>query len=129
MNSRKTQFMILVKFFRPKYCLTINSIIVKRSDFFIFLYLGFLSHRLTIYRTVGEGSGYLNSSLLLPYAHEHSDIYLQVSSWNDYRVFLILVHVITRMLPDKIEPPLGISIILNVNCICMMLILMLHLAD
>ena len=38
------------------------------------------------------------STLPLPSAHEHSDIYLQLCMWGDYHVFLIA----TLMLLDKI---------------------------
>ena len=42
------------------------------------------------------------STLPLPPAHEHSDIYLQLCMWDDYHVFLIAPLVFTRLLLDEI---------------------------
>ena len=42
------------------------------------------------------------STLPLPPAHEHSDIYLQLCMWDDYHVFLIATLVLTRLLLDEI---------------------------
>ena len=42
------------------------------------------------------------SSLPLPPANEHSDIYLQLFMWNDYHVFLIAPLVTTRLLINEI---------------------------
>ena len=42
------------------------------------------------------------STLPLPPAHEHSDIYLQLCMWDDYHVFLIAALVFTRLLLDEI---------------------------
>ena len=39
---------------------------------------------------------HLYYSLPLPPAHEHSDIYLQLCFWDNYVVFLIALHIITR---------------------------------
>ena len=50
-------------------------------------------------------------------AHEHSDIYLQLSIWDDYRVFLTTPDVINRLLHDEKYPPLGNRIWLNNECI------------
>ena len=49
----------------------------KRLTFFFF-YQGFLSRTLTAHRTAEEGRGPSFSTLPLPPAHEHSDIYLQL---------------------------------------------------
>ena len=38
------------------------------------------------------------STLPLPPAHEHSDIYLQLCMWDDYHIFLIALLVFTRLL-------------------------------
>ena len=38
------------------------------------------------------------STLPLPPAHEHWDIYLQLCMWDNYHVFLIVTFVFTRML-------------------------------
>ena len=45
---------------------------------------GFLSRTLTTHRTTGEGGGrhHFYSTLPLPPAHEHSDIYLQLCMWD-----------------------------------------------
>ena len=42
------------------------------------------------------------SSLPLPPAHKHWDIYLQLCMWDDYHVFLIATLVFTRLLLDEI---------------------------
>ena len=42
------------------------------------------------------------STLPLPPAHEHWNIYLQLSMWDDYHVFLIATLVFTRLLLDEI---------------------------
>ena len=42
------------------------------------------------------------STLPLPPAHEHSDIYLQLCMWDDYHIFLIATLVFTRLLLDEI---------------------------
>ena len=42
------------------------------------------------------------STLSLPPAHEHWDIYLQLCMWDDYHVFLIATLVFTRLLLDEI---------------------------
>ena len=50
------------------------------------------------------------STLPLPPAHQHWDIYLQLCMWDDYYVFLIATLVFTRLLLDQmyhlIELPL-----------------------
>ena len=51
---------------------------VKNIYIYIFFYQGFLSQTLTTYRTAGEGRGPSYSTLPLPPAHEHSDIYSQL---------------------------------------------------
>ena len=63
---------------------------------------GFLLQTLTIHRTAGEGRGPSYSTLQLPPAHEHSDIYLQLCTWDDYHIFLIATLVFTRLLLDEI---------------------------
>ena len=42
------------------------------------------------------------STIPLPPAHEHWDIYLQLCMWDDYHVFLIATLVFTRLLLDEI---------------------------
>ena len=48
-----------------------------------------------------EGTIFL-STLQLPPAHEHSDIYLQLCMWHGYHIFLIASFVFTRLLLDEI---------------------------
>ena len=50
------------------------------------------------------------STLPLPPAHEHSDIFLQLCMWDGYGIFLIAMLVFTRMLLDEIFPPYRITI-------------------
>ena len=58
-------------------------------NYSVFLYLGFPFKTLTIHITTGVGrDGYLYSTILLPLAHEHWDIYLQFYIWDNYLVFL-----------------------------------------
>ena len=70
--------------------------------YFFFFYQGFLSRTLTTHRTAGEGRGPSYSTLQLPPAYEHSDIYLQLCTWDDYHMFLIATLVFTRLLLDEI---------------------------
>ena len=73
-----------------------------------FFYQGFLSRTLTTHRTAGEGRGPSYSTLALPPAHEHSYIYLQVCTWDDYLIFLIATLVFTRLLLDEIYHLIGL---------------------
>ena len=77
----------------------------KERELFFF-YQGFLSQILTIHRTAREGRGHFGtffySTLPLPPAHEHWDIYLQLCMWHDYHIFLIATLVFTRLLLDEI---------------------------
>ena len=47
-----------------------------------------------------EGTIFYYTLLLLP-AQEHSDIYLQLSMWDDYHIFLIVPLAFTRLLLDE----------------------------
>ena len=67
-----------------------------------FFYQGFLSRTLTTHRTAGEGRGPSYSTLPLPPAHEHSDIYLQLCTWDGYHIFLIVTLAFTKLLLDEI---------------------------
>ena len=58
-------------------------------------------------------SCHLDSSLLHSSASEHSVTLLQIYNWDNWLLFLIVVHVNTWMLFNKIEPPLGISILIE----------------
>ena len=93
------------------------SSFIRNISFYkgIFFYLVFL---MTIIHGTGkEERGYLFfSSLLLPPVHDNSNIYTQLFIWDDYRVFLFAVHVITSLLIDETYPQLGICIWLKVNC-------------
>ena len=42
------------------------------------------------------------STVPFPPAHEHSDIYLQLCTWDDYHIFLIATLVFTRLLLEEI---------------------------
>ena len=50
------------------------------------------------------------STLPLPPAYEHSDIYLQLCMWDDNHIFLIATLVFTRLLLHEIFPPYRITI-------------------
>ena len=60
----------------------------------------------------GREGTIFNSTLPLPLAHKHSDIYLQLCMWDDYHIFLIATLVFTRLLLDDILPPYRITIYL-----------------
>ena len=49
-----------------------------------------------------KGGDLFYSTLPLPPAHEHSDIYVQLCTWDDYHIFLIATLVFTRLLLDEI---------------------------
>ena len=83
---------------------------IKKFPAFFFFYQGFLSETLTTHRTEGEGRGPSYSTLQLLPAHEHSDIYLQLCTWDDYHIFLIATLVFTRLLLNEILPPYRITI-------------------
>ena len=51
--------------------------------------------RLTVQQ--GKGGDHVYSTLPLPPAHKHSDIYLQLCMWDDYHLFLITLLVFTRL--------------------------------
>ena len=59
------------------------------KEFVFFFYQDFLSQTLTTHRTAGEARGSSYSTLPLPPAHKHSDIYLQLCTWDDYHIFFI----------------------------------------
>ena len=50
------------------------------------------------------------STLPLPSAHEHRDIYLQLCIWDDYHIILIATLIFTRLLLDEILRPYRITI-------------------
>ena len=63
------------------------------------------------------------STLPLPPAHEHSDIYLQLCMWDDYHVFLIPALVFNRLLLDGmyhlIELPFDWLMMLHYVFVCL----------
>ena len=68
-----------------------------------FFYEGFFSETLTIHRRAGEWRGpTLNFTLSLPPTHEHWDIYLLLSVWDELFVFLITMLFFSRLLLDEI---------------------------
>ena len=52
--------------------------------------------------STGREGTIFHSTQLLPPAHKHSDIYLQLCIWDDYHTFLIATPVFTRLLLDEI---------------------------
>ena len=50
----------------------------------------------------GRKGTFLYSSLPLPAAHKHSDIYVQLYTWDNYHIFLIATLVFTRLLLGEI---------------------------
>ena len=59
---------------------------------------------------IGRERTIFYSTLPLPPAHKHSDIYFQLCLWDDYHIFLIATLVFTRLLLDENLPPYGITI-------------------
>ena len=49
----------------------------------------------------GREGNIFYSTLPLPPAHEHSDVYLQLCTWDEYHIFLIATPVFTRLLLDE----------------------------
>ena len=97
--------LILLTFLPPSRkntCREITCYSLVKTKCFFFFYQGFLSRTLTTHRTAEEGKGPSYSTLPLPSAHEHSDIYLQLCTWDDYHIFLIATLVFTRLLLDEI---------------------------
>ena len=50
----------------------------------------------------GREGIFIYSTLPLPPAHEHSDIYVQLCTWDDYHIFLIATLIFTRLLLNEI---------------------------
>ena len=67
-----------------------------------FFYQGFLHRHWRFTGQQGRRGSIFYSSLPLPPAHGHWDIYLQLCMWNDYHIFLIASLVFTRLLQDEI---------------------------
>ena len=67
-----------------------------------FFYQGFLHRHWWFTGQQGREETIFYSTLPLPPACEHSDIYLQLCMWDDYHTFLIATLVFTRLLLDEI---------------------------
>ena len=73
-----------------------------KSNFFFFFLSGFsITDTDDSQDSRGMEGTFFYSTLPLPPAHEHSDIYLQLCMWDDYHVFLIATLVFTRLLLDE----------------------------
>ena len=86
---------------------TLNIIRFSNIFYFLFIYLFFFLSGFSFTYTDNsqdsrEGRGPSYSILKLPPAHEHSDIYLQLCTWDDYHIFLFATLVFTRLLLDEI---------------------------
>ena len=68
----------------------------------IFFYKGFLHRHWRFTGQQGKGGAIFYSTLPLPLAHKHWDIYLQLCMWDDYHIFLITMLVFTRLLLNEI---------------------------
>ena len=90
-----------------------NKAILKKSQiskestcfgFFLFFFLSGFSFTDTdnSQDSRGREGTIFYSTLPLPPAHEHSDIYLQLCMWDGYHIFLIATLVFTRLLLDEI---------------------------
>ena len=102
-----------------EFCCPNQMLTEKMLSFHCFLlYMIFFSLWVFFYvdiddsRVSGKGRTNLYSYLSLPLALKHSDIYLEVYNWDDYHVFLMAAHVITRLLLNEIQQTLGISILI-----------------
>ena len=63
------------------------------------------------------------STLPLSPAHEHSDIYLQLCTWDDYYIFLIAKLVFTRLLLDEIYHLIELLfdwLMMMLICVCLL---------
>ena len=58
----------------------VNNILLTKPN--IFFYLGFISWTLTIHTTTVGGRRSSKSSLALPSAHKHWDVYLELCIWD-----------------------------------------------
>ena len=73
-----------------------------------FFYQGFLHRHWRSQDSRGREETIFYSTLPLPPAHEHWDIYLQLCVWDDYHVFLITTLVFTRLPLDEIYHLIGL---------------------
>ena len=84
------------------------SSLTKFNHVFVFLFFVFFSIRVFFHghRQIKREGTVFYSTLPLPSSDEHSDIYLQLCTWDDYRIFLIATLVFTR----RDLPPYRITI-------------------
>ena len=66
------------------------------------LFLFFFHRHSQLLRQHGKRGDHLYSSLLISLARKHSDIFLKLCIWDDYHIFSITSHLITRLLLDEI---------------------------
>ena len=79
-----------------------NHVKAFRAPFF-FLIRIFFTDTDDLQDSRGREGTIFYSTLPLPPAHEHWDIYLQLCMWDEYHVFLIATLVFTRLLHDEIH--------------------------
>ena len=79
-----------------------NCILNEKLNPFFFLSGFFFTDTDNSQDSRGREGTIFYSTLPLPPAHEHSDIYLQLCMWDDYHIFLIARLVFTRLLLDEI---------------------------
>ena len=78
----------------------------KEKDVLFFIFKWYIFFPIGVFLTDTDDSqdsrekegAIFDSTLTLPPAHEHRDIYLQLCMWNDYHVFLMATLVFTRLL-------------------------------
>ena len=81
------------------------------SVFLDFLfYLGFSFTDSDNSQDSGARSPHRSSTIPLSPTREYGDVYLQLCIWDVYLVFLMAVHVVSKLLLVEIHPPQGISI-------------------
>ena len=101
------------KFYSKNWRLHFNSRIIIEKHYLTFLvfillfFLGFFRRAFfhghwQLTGQQGKGEDLFYSTLLLSPAHEHSDIYVQSCTWDDYHIFLIATLVFTRLLLDEV---------------------------
>ena len=84
-------------------CVADRKIYLRAVLVFVFFLLGLSFTDTDNSQDSREREGtFFYSTLPLPLAHEHSDIYVQLWTWDDYHIFLIATLVFTRLLLDEI---------------------------
>ena len=109
LSFRKKKWELFTSFLRANLIILIDS---NKSTLDIIFFLSGFSFTDTgdSQDSRGREGTIFYSTLPLPPAHEHSDIYLQLCMWDDYHIFLIATLVFTRLLLDEILPPYRITI-------------------